>query len=289
MDFVINDDELGAICGLSHIQQLSYFRGIRPYMDVKTGLAGIKRRISYQSIAEQLYVEPHQGIKVQRLSRDQVRRAVSGLVRSGAITVQSEGLHLILKCELATRAYSVQNKAATNPPQKAAINIDDKSLLDTECLGVESWKGDTAETSKAATPLKEESYIYLLSQFEKFWSCYPEKKSRNNALQAFQAINPEPSLFNQIMQALEAQIQHRETKQARGLWVPPWKFPANWLTQYCWEDEINLNLTQEISHANHQRSHNAKQSVDPFWDSCKDGIDDSPETNVIDFSQHRKT
>lgn len=55
MDFVINDDELGAICGLSHIQQLSYLRGIRPYMDVKTGLAGIKRRISYQSIAESRY------------------------------------------------------------------------------------------------------------------------------------------------------------------------------------------------------------------------------------------
>ncbi len=289
MDFVINDDELGAICGLSHIQQLSYLRGIRPYMDVKTGLAGIKRRISYQSIAEQLYVEPHQGIKVQRLSRDQVRRAVSGLVRSGAITVQSEGLHLILKCELATRAYSVQNKAATNPPQKAAINIDEKSLLDTTRLGVESRKGNTVETLKAATPLKEENYIYLLSQFEKFWSCYPEKKSRNNALQTFQAINPEPSLFNKIMQAVEAQIQHRETKQASGLWVPPWKFPANWLTQRCWEDEINLNLTQEISHANHQRSPSNQQSVDPFWDSCKDGIDDTPETNVIDFNQRRKT
>jgi hypothetical protein len=91
------------------------------------------------------------------------------------------------------------------------------------------------------------------------------------------------------MQALEAQIQHRETKQASGLWVPPWKFPANWLTQHCWEDEVIQNPTQEISHANHQRSHNAKQSVDPFWDSCKDGIEDAPETNVIDFNQRRKT
>lgn len=83
MDFVINGEELAAMSGLPHIQQLAYLRGIRPYMDVKTGITGIKRRISYQSISEQLYIEPHQGIKSQSFSRDQVRRAVSGLVRAG--------------------------------------------------------------------------------------------------------------------------------------------------------------------------------------------------------------
>ena len=83
MDFVINDNELAALCGLPHIQQLAYLRGIRPYMDVKTGLVGVKRRVSHQSIAEQLYIEPHQGIKSQSWSRDQIRRAVSGLARAG--------------------------------------------------------------------------------------------------------------------------------------------------------------------------------------------------------------
>ncbi|MFO2972856.1 hypothetical protein SCO12_15665 [Legionella pneumophila serogroup 10] len=55
MDFIINENELGRLCGLPHIQQLTYLRGIRPYMDIKTGIAGIKRRISHQSISEQLY------------------------------------------------------------------------------------------------------------------------------------------------------------------------------------------------------------------------------------------
>jgi hypothetical protein len=86
--------------------------------DVKTGVVGVKRRISHQSIAEQLYIEPHLGIKSQSGSRDQIRRAVSGLVSAGVITLQSEGLHLILKCQLATLGYFVQNKAAINPPQQ---------------------------------------------------------------------------------------------------------------------------------------------------------------------------
>jgi len=102
MDFLISDDELAALCGLPHSQQLAYLRGIRPYMDVKTGLVGVKRGISHQSIAEQLYIEPHQGIKSGSCSRAQVRRALSALERVGAISLQSEGLRLILKCNLAS-------------------------------------------------------------------------------------------------------------------------------------------------------------------------------------------
>ena len=96
MDFLINDDELEALCGLPHMQQLVYLRGIRPYMDVKTGIVGIKRGISYQSIAEQLYIEPHQGIKSGSCSRMQVRRALSALERIGIISSKTEGLKLIL-------------------------------------------------------------------------------------------------------------------------------------------------------------------------------------------------
>jgi hypothetical protein len=36
MDFIITSDELEALCGLPHAQQLAYLRGIRPYMDAKT-------------------------------------------------------------------------------------------------------------------------------------------------------------------------------------------------------------------------------------------------------------
>ena len=131
MDFVINGEEMAAMSGLPHIQQLAYLRGIRPYMDVKTGITGIKRRTSYQSISEQLYIEPHQGIKSQSFSRDQVRRAVSGLARAGMIEVQSDGMQLILKCPLASRYFSVQNKAAINPPQKATTKPHAENLVNT--------------------------------------------------------------------------------------------------------------------------------------------------------------
>lgn len=106
LDMVINHKELDALYGLPHAQQLIYLRGIRPYMDVKTQLVGIKRGISYHSLAEQIYVEPHPGIKSETFSRMQVRRALASLVRSGLLSVQSEDMQLILKCELASTPYS---------------------------------------------------------------------------------------------------------------------------------------------------------------------------------------
>ncbi|KTD34679.1 hypothetical protein Lmor_1212 [Legionella moravica] len=287
MDFVINGDELEAMCGLPHIQQLTYFRGIRPYMDVKTGIVGTKRRISHQSISEQLYVEPHQGIKSQSFSRDQVRRAVSGLVRAGLIEVQSEGMHLILKCLLASLHYSVQNKAAINPPQKTTIKPPVTDQLNTGFSEVEGEKGDIVNPSKAAIPLyKDNYYIYLLAQFEQFWSLYPEKKSKSNAQAAFEQLNPDTELFQQLMHALQQQLQHRNQLKAQGTWVPPWKYPANWLSKRSWEDELFKDALQEKPHAKHEKNTRTNNTgADLFCPPCDE--EESRADNVISFQRYQ--
>jgi hypothetical protein len=289
MDFVINGDELTAISGLPHIQQLAYLRGIRPYMDVKTGLVGIKRRISYQSISEQLYVDPHQGIKSQSFSRDQVRRAVSGLVRVGIIEVQSEGMQLILKCQLATRAFSVQNKAAINPPQKATTKPHEKNLVDTGFPEVGTSEADIVESSKAAIPLKSNNnYIFLLKHFERFWQLYPVKKSEAKAWQVFQELNPSDALIAQILNALQNQLHFVQRQQSLGRWVPNWKNPANWLAQRCWNDVIPTEQPlQENQHAKNQVSYRKQQTTDSLWALCKPDSEESDAScsNVIEFSK----
>jgi len=298
MDFMVNSEELEAMSGLSHIQQLTYLRGIRPYMDTKTGVTGIKRRISYQSISEQLYVEPHQGLKSQSFSRDQVRRAVSGLVRAGTIEVQSKGMQLILKCVLATKPYSVQNKAAINPPQQAATKPSEKNPVNTGLTEIETTKAVIAEPPKAAIPLKENNYLYIFLQkkFEQFWLLYPEKKSRKRAFETFKQINPDEALLRIMLQALEMQIKARTAKEARGEWVPPWKYAANWLLQKCWEDEIKIEVKQENRNAK-RRTHTQATATDPFWnpeagaaDTTDDGEDEcklSESNNIINLQSYR--
>ncbi|HHU0036411.1 TPA: hypothetical protein ACT9ME_001603 [Legionella pneumophila] len=265
MDFIISDSELEALCGLPHLQQLTYIRGIRPYMDVKTGTVGIKRGISYQSISEQLYIEPHQGIKAESFSRAQVRRAVESLERAGLIQNQSKEKRLILKCLLASRAFCNQNKVITNPSQQAVIVEDAESPLNTGYSDKFNQKAGIANTPKADTPHKDNNYLYLLSQFEQFWNLYPERKSKTKAIEAFQLINPDESLFRKIMQGLQAQIDNRKAMQMAGNWVPPWKYPANWLEHQCWEDSITPVELKENNNATNRKRTQKSTDVDLFY------------------------
>ncbi|EHL31337.1 hypothetical protein [Legionella drancourtii] len=293
MDFIVNQNEMAGLCGLTHIQQLVYFRGIKPYMNVKTGIVGIDRGISYQSIAEQLYIEPHQGIKSVSFSRAQVRRAVAGLERAGLIQFLSEDHTLILKCILATRDYYVSKKAVTKPSQQGITKKSQKDIENTGNLANATLKAGIAESAKADIPLINNNYLYLFKQFEKFWSRFPNKKSKQKAWSEFQQINPDEQLFEKIIIAIDAQINNREEHKLSGEWLPPWKYPANWLAQHCWKDELSTVMTQEQSNAKNKRSNAKKSPSEIFWDTCGDAefdfADETPKqstpSNVLNFSK----
>lgn len=294
MYFTVNDKEMDALCGLSYIQQITYLRGIRPYMDRNTFIVGIKRRISYQSLAEVLYIEPHQGITESGSpSRQQIRRVVKGLERSGLILIQSFDKHLILKCLLADISYCVQNKPGTNPTQQADTTLYSKLLINKEDLESAEVKPGTDKILKPDTPLiKENNYIYLLQRFDHFWRMYPEKKSRERAFEIFKHINPDESLLQSMLQALAQQIKTRAMKEAHGEWVPAWKFPTNWLSQKCWEDEVKIELTQEKR--NEKCGTNTKSgAIDPFWnpetgDATITSEDEYKQSNVINLQCYRQ-
>ncbi len=289
MDFMVNSEELAALYGLPHAQQLVYLRGIRPYMDVKTGLVGVKRRISLQSLAEELYIQPHQGVKAEKYSRAQVRRALSALERVGLISLQSEDLQLILKCNLASLGYFSQNKVVTNPSQKAVTSCSAQPLENSGLYEGSSEKAITADPLKADTPLiKDNNYIYLLRQFDHFWRLYPEKKSRERAFEIFQQINPDERLLQTMLQALDSQIKVRHAKETHGEWVPAWKFPANWLLQKSWEDEVKIELTQEKRNEK-RRTNTNNEAIDPFWNpEAGSSEDEQQQSNVINLRSYRQ-
>lgn len=292
MYFTINDKELDALRGISYIQQVSYLIGIRPYMDRQTLIVGVKRRISYQSLAEVLYIEPHQGITESGSpSRQQIRRAIKGLERAGLITIQSLDKQLILKCLLADITHYSQNKPDTNSTQQANTELYAKHEAGTDTHDDARCLANISEVAKPDTPLIKENN-YLLHSFDSFWHHYPEKKSRERAFEVFKGLNPDEPLMEKILQALTRQVAAYTQKKAYGQWVPAWKFPANWLSQKCWEDEICTELKPEKR--NEKCRTNTNKSVhDPFWspegeysaDVCKDKFDQS---NVVNLQWYRQ-
>lgn len=99
--------------GLPHAARLVYSY-LRQYMDYETGITGIQRKVSLQSISEYLYVEPHQGIKEERYTHKQVRGALDWLEKAGLIErdkgSNKANRQSVFRLILATSDYSAQNK-----------------------------------------------------------------------------------------------------------------------------------------------------------------------------------
>lgn len=271
-----------------HLQQLLYLRGIRPYVDYQTGIVGLKRGVSYQSFAESLYIEPHQGIKSGSPSKDQLRRALKGLEKAGLLEIRSLERKLVFFCGMAKQIYSASNKAAIKPHDKQATVNEDATVDVARDLEELNQNDARAHSDKAATPLiKDNNYIFLLKHFEQFWEAYPLKKSKQKAWEAFQALNPTHNEITTLYGALQQQLQWTEQQSAQGNWVPSWKYPANWLTQHCWEDDIQTSTTQETPHAGYKTNSTKHTSTDNFWDACKSGVEEDSFDNIIEFGDYR--
>ncbi len=290
MDYRINQRERDALKGLPHLARLTYLEALRPYMDYATGVIGIKRGISYQSLTEELYVEPHPGYKSGSPSRQQMRRVLKSLERSGLISIQSASKKLVIKCELATWDYCEQKQVGTKPTHQANTKATGKNGLTTRIFNPSLQKADTPKTTQADTPPESGiNIIFLEQEFEKFWSIYPIKQSHNKAWEAFKAISPTQAQLQTILDGLIKQVEHYNQAKAQGHWMPNWKHPNNWLAQQCWEDEILE--PQGNDHARSERRHQATDSASLLWQSCKDSLQEycEPEapSDVIDFKKYR--
>ena len=280
MSLFLNSNELTALRDLPFIQRITYLMGIKPYIDSNTGIVGIRHKISYQSLREVLYVAPIAGTKTEQISLQQVRRAVKSLERAGLIENISTESNLILKCNLAFLSQYTQNQADRDLMRQA----------DSHSLGFESVKSrdfrnfkeqaDRVLEPQADTHHYNNIYIFLYTAFEKFWALYPLKKSKAKAFEIFQKLNPGEALIAKIMQSLQLQISHNEQQLSQGKWVPNWKYPANWLADACWEDEI----PKEDIYAKRNTA-STKEPYDFFWESCKGGADfyEQNRANVIKF------
>ena len=276
MNFLFaNIHELAALAELPYIQRVVYLMGIRPYMDRQTCIVGIKRKISYQSLREMLYVGPIAGVKTGSPSHQQMKRAVKSLERAGLVEIQSTERNLILKCTLATLDKIVQKQ---DDPRPTAYT-DIKSTPDNVAKSIdyeESYKNpDMVSTAEADPPQKSEvNYIFVCRQFEKFWESYPQKKAKQAAWEVFAELNPSEELFATILMALNDQVAAYQQQQQFGQWVPSWKFAVNWLKQQSWEDEV----TEELATLNHISQKNVttykkQPPIDLIWDACKWSLD----------------
>lgn len=87
---------------------------------------------------------------------------------------------------------------------------------------------------------KDKKEINCDDNFETFYQAYPRKIGKINVEKWFNKNKPDEELMNKILTSLE---EHKKLKQWQDKQFIP--YPATWLNQKRWEDELDTNLKVE--------------------------------------------
>lgn len=112
-----------------------------------------------------------------------------------------------------------------------------------------------ATSQKPATNQPEASQLFIRENkkeetFVQFWTLYPRKTNKADALKIWSRLNPSPETLSVIMTALDCQCKQPDWKKNSGQFIP---HPSTWLNKRRWEDELTAQPIPTSS-ANMQRS-----------------------------------
>lgn len=80
---------------------------------------------------------------------------------------------------------------------------------------------------------------YVQEKFKIFWNEYPKRVSKERAEKAFFKICLDDVVFSNILDSLEKFKKTKDWNKEKGQYIP---YPATWLNQRRWEDEIIIDV-----------------------------------------------
>ena len=92
---------------------------------------------------------------------------------------------------------------------------------------------EESETAKKEERRKKKEEIDLY--FARFWESYPRKEAKQTAKKAFEKLNPDETLLQTMLEAIERSKGTAQWREENGRFIP---HPATWINQRRWEDEV---------------------------------------------------
>ena len=79
--------------------------------------------------------------------------------------------------------------------------------------------------------------------FNQFWDAYPKHIAKQSAVKAFEKLKPDEKLLEAMLKAIEMQKESKQWEKDGGAFIP---YPATWLNQRRWEDELPQVETDNV-------------------------------------------
>ncbi|MBD9415908.1 hypothetical protein IB234_15200 [Pseudomonas sp. PDM16] len=247
--YQINEDEREALRGLPMLAREIYVFGLRPFMDYASGVVGVKRGVSWKSIAEELYVEPHQGIKGGEPSEKELRRALAWLQKVGLLGPNQAERRLVFELPLAARDQSVRKKVGSKWADEAGRQAGSpQPSNDGDLLKEEGGKVGGGETGKVGTP--------PVSGLPT-----PPPAPIDGRFPMHDGWEPTPRGWKAtcVRNAVRQPLTEEDLREFRSYWI---NRPDKYQSQGQWEHELAQRLITKVRYAesNRQQSQGGRDS-----------------------------
>ena len=130
-----------------------------------------------------------------------------------------------------------QSQVEFDQPPKQPSNQPDTNQGTTTIQELKELKEETEEPIlvKPEDKTKKKNNVSKYpSDFEKFWSIYPKKHGKADALKSWKRINPDDDFQQKMITAVTAQSKTEQWMKNDHKFVPD---PATWLNKGKWDDE----------------------------------------------------
>ena len=97
--------------------------------------------------------------------------------------------------------------------------------------------------TKDIPPISPKGKTDCSDLFNRFWDAYPKHIAKQSAVKAFEKLKPDEKLLEAMLKAIEMQKESKQWEKDGGAFIP---YPATWLNQRRWEDELPQVETDNV-------------------------------------------
>ena len=178
----------------------------------ETGLCSIFKKDGRDSIRSGLKELEENGYLVRSRVRDE-----SGKLTSAEWTVSDQPM---------LENPMLENPMLENRPQYNTKEYNTKEFI-----------------TKDIPPISPKGEKDFSDLFNQFWTAYPKHIAKQSAVKAFEKLKPDEKLLEAMLKAIARQKESKQWEKDGGVFIP---YPATWLNQRRWEDELPQDETDNV-------------------------------------------
>ena len=97
--------------------------------------------------------------------------------------------------------------------------------------------------TKDIPPISPKGKTDCSDLFNQFWAAYPKHIAKQSAVKAFEKLKPDEKLLEAMLKSIAMQKESKQWEKDGGAFIP---YPATWLNQRRWEDELPQVETDNV-------------------------------------------